>query len=366
MTLTTSLLLLCIFATALSARVTCACSDGNCQLLDPCSSNTDCEAGLYCSACLVKSPNSRCIRKETTNPFKIVNNLLPFNKYAFLTTHNSYAITGEPSHTGVPRITFTNQEDNVTEQLNNGVRSLMLDTYDFKGDVWLCHSPGGNCNDFTAFGPAIDTLKQIEAFLSANPSEIITIILEDYVHAPHGLTKVFTAAGLMKYWFPVSNMPQNGGDWPLVSDMVANNHRLIVFTSIASKEQTEGIAYEWNYIVENQYGNGGMKSGSCPNRSESSPLDDLKKSLVLMNFFPSDPDEFGACQDNSDMLSQMLRTCYTAAGNRWANFLAVDYYKRSEGGGAFQAVDTLNGKLICGCDDIHACEPGATSKVCTQ
>ena len=30
--------------------------------------------------------------------------------------------------------------------------------------------------------------------------------------------------------------------------------------------------------------------------------------------------------------------------------------QRSEGGGSFQAVDTLNGKLLCGCDDVHACE----------
>jgi hypothetical protein len=27
----------------------------------------------------------------------------------------------------------------------------MLDTYDFQGDVWLCHSSGGQCYDFTAF-----------------------------------------------------------------------------------------------------------------------------------------------------------------------------------------------------------------------
>ena len=33
-------------------------------------------------------------------------------------THNAYAIDGYPSHTGVPRITFTNQEDNITKQLN--------------------------------------------------------------------------------------------------------------------------------------------------------------------------------------------------------------------------------------------------------
>jgi len=46
-------------------------------------------------------------------------------------------------------------------------------------------------------------------------------------------------------------MPKKG-DWPLVSDMVAKNQRLLVFTSISSKEQSEGIAYQWNYMVENQ------------------------------------------------------------------------------------------------------------------
>lgn len=80
----------------------------------------------------------------------------------------------------------------------------------------------------------------------------MTVILEDYVQAPNGLTKVFTNAGLMKYWFPVSKMPKNGADWPLVSEMTANNQRLLVFTSISSKEQSEGIAYQWNYMVENQ------------------------------------------------------------------------------------------------------------------
>lgn len=88
--------------------------------------------------------------------------------------------------------------------------------------------------------------------MSANPSEIVTLILEDYVKAPNGLMRVFNHSGLMKYWFPVSNMPQNGQDWPLVKDMVANNQRLVVFTSAKSKQETEGIAYQWNYMVENQ------------------------------------------------------------------------------------------------------------------
>lgn len=95
-------------------------------------------------------------------------------------------------------------------------------------------------------------LKEIQSFLDANPSEVITIFIEDYVTSPHGLSKVFNASGLTKYWFPVSQMPKNGGDWPLLSDMISKNQRLLVFTSKSSKEGSEGIAYEWKYVVENQ------------------------------------------------------------------------------------------------------------------
>ncbi|KAM3271495.1 hypothetical protein ACQJBY_041974 [Aegilops geniculata] len=376
---------------------------------DKCSTSADCGAGQWCFDCEPELAGSHCVRSAATNPFQLVlyigitfstcieisNNSLPFNKYAYLTTHNSFAIVGEPSHTGIPRITFDNQEDTVTDQLNvasassdkihllfylsyltsinshhncnvpqNGVRALMLDTYDFKGDVWLCHSSGGKCNDFTAFEPALDTFKEIEAFLSANPSEIVTLILEDYVNAPNGLTNVFNASGLQKYWFPVSKMPQNGQDWPLVSDMVTSNQRLLVFTSARSKQVTEGIAYQWNFMVENNYGDDGMDAGECSNRAESAPLNDKTKSLVLMNYFPSVPVKLTACLQHNKGLTDMASTCYSAAGNRWANFIAVDYYKRSEGGGVFQATDLLNGMLLCGCQDVKSCQRGS-SVVCS-
>lgn len=100
--------------------------------------------------------------------------------------------------------------------------------------------------------PAINVLKEIQVFLEANPSEIVTIFIEDYVTSTQGLTKIFNASGLSTYWFPVSRMPKNGGDWPTVDDMVQKNQRLVVFTSKSSKEATEGIAYQWRYVVENQ------------------------------------------------------------------------------------------------------------------
>jgi len=43
-----------------------------------------------------------------------------------LTTHNAFAIDGEPSHTGVPRVTITNQEDSVTQQLKVLFHSLLV------------------------------------------------------------------------------------------------------------------------------------------------------------------------------------------------------------------------------------------------
>ncbi|RRT57222.1 hypothetical protein B296_00020887, partial [Ensete ventricosum] len=181
-------------------------------------------------------------------------------------------------------------------------------------------------------------MKEIEAFLAANPSEIVTLILEDYVETPNGLPKLFKDSGLTKYWFPVSSMPQNGQDWPLVSDMVASNQRLVVFTSIKSKQDTEGVAYQWNYMVENQYleiyfssdyvdGDDGMEDGKCFNRAESASLSDTTKSLVLVNYFSSIPVKQTTCEDNSGRLINMLDTCYVAANNRWANFVAVDFYK---------------------------------------
>lgn len=74
-------------------------------------------------------------------------------------------------------------------------------------------------------------------------------------------------------------------------------------------------------------GNGGMKEGECPNRAESSPMNDTTKSLVLVNYFRTLPLKVLACGQNSGDLLDMTKTCYNDSANRWANFLAVDFYK---------------------------------------
>ena len=62
------------------------------------------------------------------SPF-LQNNSSPFNKYAFLTTHNSYAINRRRVLTGSPRCTLTNQEDSITHQLNVMLSFLISRTW---------------------------------------------------------------------------------------------------------------------------------------------------------------------------------------------------------------------------------------------
>lgn len=79
--------------------------------------------------------------------------------------------------------------------------------------------------------------------------------------------------------------------------------------------------------MERADGDGGMEKGNCPNRAESSTMNDKSKSLVLVNYFRTLPLKPLACVQNSGNLLDMLMTCHDTAANRWANFIAVDFYK---------------------------------------
>ncbi|XP_039066423.1 PI-PLC X domain-containing protein At5g67130-like isoform X2 [Hibiscus syriacus] len=137
-----------VTAISVFLSIASACSNGQCKLLDECSSDGDCEAGLYCFACPQGFSGSRCVRSTITNQLQLLNNSLPFNKYAFLTIHNAYAIDGYPLHTPIPRVTFTNQEDMITPQLNRSEGGGSFQAVDTLNGKLLC-----GCDDIHACVP---------------------------------------------------------------------------------------------------------------------------------------------------------------------------------------------------------------------
>jgi hypothetical protein len=70
-----------------------------------------------------------------------------------------------------------------------------------------------------------------------------------------------------------------------------------------------------------------MRNGSCPKRNESPAMSDVSRSLVVQNYFPTNPNPIDACLENSQGLFTMLGTCYAASANRWSNYIALDFYK---------------------------------------
>jgi hypothetical protein len=41
----------------------------------------------------------------------------------------------------------------------------------------------------------------------------------------------------------------------------------------------------------------------------------------------------------------------------------LNLFQRSDGGGVFQAIDLLNGRLLCGCKDVKACVVRSASSI---
>ncbi|CAN4112191.1 unnamed protein product [Withania somnifera] len=83
-----------------------------------CVANGNCDSGLHCETCIANgNVRPRCTRLQPLNPLLKVKGL-PFNRYSWLTTHNSFAKLKAKSGTGGVILAPMNQQDTITEQLS--------------------------------------------------------------------------------------------------------------------------------------------------------------------------------------------------------------------------------------------------------
>lgn len=245
-----------------------------------------------------------------------------FDEVAYLTTHNAY-------NAGNEGFTFPNHNFGLTDQMNYGVRGLMLDVYDDGGVATVYHS-----TNILGSQPLSSNLAEIKNFLDANPNDIVTIIFECYIDA-NMMEQSFTDAGLISYL----HTQTLGDPWPTLQQMIDVGGRLVVLTDTddAGPGQ-EWYHYVWDFAVETHFSNGSPSDFSCEfNRGDS--INDL---FILNHFITtivgtgSEPD--AQVVNAYDFFYPRAVQCMNEK-QKFPNFPTIDFHEHGE---PKRVVDSLN------------------------
>jgi len=252
----------------------------------------------------------------------------------------------------------------LTAQLDAGIRTLLIDTHHWppleSADQLIAAAAGREpplppalaealyrqvitardgrpgaflCHNHCAFGaqPLGEGLDEIRDFLARNPSEVVTLIIQDAI-SPDETAAAFEAAGLDRYVFP----QRLGAPWPTLGEMIERGRRLVVFA------EEEGPPPDWyanafEAMQETPFLFLSPDAFSCvENRG------DPHAPLFLMNHWVQRiaPDRADSVRVNRlDVLVDRARKCERERGLR-PNYLAVNFY---DIGDVVAAADVLNG-----------------------
>ncbi|MFE9661088.1 GDSL-type esterase/lipase family protein, partial [Streptomyces sp. NPDC005955] len=259
-----------------------------------------------------------------------------YDQMTYLTTHNSYQNTEDLSAPFAP-----NQPHSIQAQLEFGVRGLMIDVYDVHGVVGMCHKKAAcEALGYKRFSQALTT---IDTWLRANPNEVVTVFLEDYLTEAKLRTEFEGATGLRELIYNPEASEVRKDGWPKVSEMVRTNKRLVVFSS-SNVLSDYGVMRQSDWTVENHWSMGpglGNSDWTCTTRWGHVPLvaeEPGFRRLFVMNHFRDLPMAPTYGNDNRKLQDRAERFCMPAARKK-PNFLAIDQYKD---GDPMAAVTALN------------------------
>ncbi len=262
-------------------------------------------------------------KKETTVDQSSLLLSKQYDKVCFLMTHNAM----NSSERG---FTIPNQTHSVTNQLKNGVRGLMLDTYDGTNGVALTY----HATALLGQEKLVDVMKEIKDFLLANKKEVVTIIFQNDGSNVQ-LEKAIDSIGLNTMTF----IHNNGDAWPTLQTMVDNNQRLVLFVENNKLPRASYLMYAWGTTFDTKYTYKNVNEfDSDVNRGGGG-----SKELYLVNHWLQSgiglPDKTLAPQANKrSVISKRVQDC-SAANSHFINYLGVDFY---EIGDAKAVVDSIN------------------------
>ncbi|OAX44460.1 PLC-like phosphodiesterase [Rhizopogon vinicolor AM-OR11-026] len=260
-----------------------------------------------------------------------------FGNVTFVGAHDSYAV-------GVNNL-FTNQDYNITQQMNDGIRMLQVQAHNSSGVIHLCHT---SCSYYDA-GTLETYLTTVKTWLDANPNEVLSLLIVNSDDlAPTNYDTVFKSVGLdtVSYSPPSASLLES--DWPTLGTLIDSGTRLVTFMDYeANFTSVPYIIDEFTNIWETAYDV--TTSFDCSvNRSNSV----TSTSMYLINHFldtlvlgQPTPDMSQLNQTNAvsgtNSLGEQFDLCISQQGKN-PNFMLVDFYEYG-GGSVFEVAATANG-----------------------
>jgi len=263
-----------------------------------------------------------------------------YGNITYVGAHDSYAI-------GTVNTLGTNQDQNVTQQLNDGIRMLQMQALNQSGTIQLCHTSCSLLNG----GTLQNYLTIVKTWLDANPNEVLSLLIVNVDNfSPSAFGDVFSAVGLDTISFKPAASITAAADWPTLGSMIDSGMRLVTFLDNGANIAT--VPYlldEFTNIWESPFDVTTPSTFDCSiNRTKGDPSTEM----YLINHFldtpilgQSSPDTALLNQTNAvsgtNSLGAQVSTCLTTQG-RPPNFMLVDFYEFG-GGSVFQEAATLNG-----------------------
>lgn len=247
-----------------------------------------------------------------------------YDEVVYAATHNAHATFFSDF-----REVNANQTNSIAQQLEDGVRCMALDVYEYEGDTALCHGPCA----LGAIGHR-DTLNDIKSFLEDNPRDVFTIVYEDHVGAEL-IEADFTETGLVNFVYTHSD----GDEWPTLQEMIDAGTRLVV-TAESAGPPPAWLHHVWDVAWDTNYSFRSPDEFSCDLNRGSEGND-----LFLLNHWVGTEAAGLPSMDNAKLVNQSdallgrAQQCQSESG-RLPNFIMVDFY---EHGDLFAVVDTMNG-----------------------
>ncbi|KAI9460570.1 PLC-like phosphodiesterase [Lactarius psammicola] len=261
-----------------------------------------------------------------------------YGNVTFVGAHDSYAV-------GTSNL-FANQDYNVTQQLNDGIRMLQMQAHNQGGTIQLCHT---NCALLNG-GTLQSYLQSVKSWMDSNPNDVVSLlIVNSDGFRPTDYDTVFKAVGLDALSYSPPSATTSAGSWPSLGSLIDSGRRLITFMdSGADFTSVPYIIDEFTNVWETAFDVTDTTFDCNVNRTRGDP----STQLYLINHFldkvvlgqPA-PNPEAANVTNSvsgtGSLGLQVETC-AAANGRNPNFMLVDFYEFG-GGSVFEVAATANG-----------------------